>query len=329
MRLPPPIQIFLPVRDVRGYRFYLHAIKQMAIIQVSEGAFKMRHFLTLAVLNGIAVAQIASIDPKVAPDPGDPPVSKLEVSATPLPDVPPTPQGKSTVIGGAIREVDAVRDQVTLNVFGGKTLKILFDERTQVYRDGKRAQLRDLRAGEHVSVETMLDGTTVFARSVHMLSQSPQGECQGQVVRYDRGSGELLVRDLLTPDPIRLRVSSGTPIFREGQESSSGDLTAGMLIAAQFQADGSGQNVARKISVLATPGRAFVFTGNVVFLDLRSGRLVLVDPRDGKRYEISFDPATSIVSRDVREGTGVSVTASFDGTRYTAQSVAVNQAPGR
>ena len=289
----------------------------------------MRRFLVLAFLNGIAVAQIASIDPKAALNPGDPPVSKLEASSTPFHDLPPVPQGKSTVVGGAIRDVDAVRDQFTLNIFGGKTMKVLFDERTEVYRDGKRTQLRDLRVGEHVSVETMLDGTAVFARSVRMLSQLPEGECQGQVLRYDRSRGELLVRDMLTPDPIRLHVSSATPILREGQPTSNGDLTAGTLIAASFQADGSGKNVARKISVLATPGGAFVFTGNVVFLDLRSGRIVLVDPRDSKRYEISFDPTRLTLSREVREGAIVSVTASFDGTRYSAQTVTVNRVVGK
>src|SRR5689334_10986960 len=177
----------------------------------------MRRFLILTILNGVAVAQIASLNPKPGMDPANPPVSKLEASSTPLPDLPPIPVGKSTVIGGAIRNIDAVRDQITLNVFGGKTMKVLFDERTQVYRDGRKTHLQDLRVGEHVSLETMLDGTTVFARSVHMLSQLPEGDCQGQVLKYDRSSGELLVRDMLTPDPIKLHVASGTPIVRQGQ----------------------------------------------------------------------------------------------------------------
>jgi len=45
-------------------------------------------------------------------------------------NLPPIPTGKSTVIGGEIRSVDPVRDQVTLKVFGGNdTMKVLFDER--------------------------------------------------------------------------------------------------------------------------------------------------------------------------------------------------------
>ena len=90
-----------------------------------------------------------------------------------------------------ISSVDPVTDPLTLKVFGGKRMKILFDERTQVYRDGAKTSLRDLHANDRASVETMLDGTTVFARSIHMLSQAPEGECQGQVLNYDPGTGEL------------------------------------------------------------------------------------------------------------------------------------------
>ena len=290
----------------------------------------MGRFLTILILSGVAFAQLSSpagSQPKQ--DLVGPPVTKAETALNGSPDLPPAPRGKSTVIGGAIREVDGVRDQLILNVFGGRTMKVLFDERTQVYRDGLRAPLRDLHVGDHVSVETVLDGTAVFARSIHMLSQLPEGECRGQVLKYDRSKGELVVRDLLSPEPIKLRVSSSTTIVRAGQESSSGDLSTGTLISIHFQADRSGQNVAQEIAVLATPGSAFVFSGNVVFLDLHSGLLVLVDPRDDKRYEISFDPARFAVGRDVHEGTGVTVTADFEGTRYSARSIVTNPAPAQ
>ncbi len=285
----------------------------------------MGRFLFVAILSGVALAQSSSsVDSKAAADPNDRLASKLEGPSVFLPDVPDVPKGKSSVIGGAIRNVDGVRDQLTLNVFGARTMKILFDERTQVYRDGLKASLRDLRAGDHVSVETMLDGTTIFARSIHMLSQLPEGECQGQVLSYDPGDGELLVRDSLSPAPIKLHVSSATRISHQGRESSSADLSPGTLISADFQADNAGKNVARSIAVLATPGSTFVFTGSVVFLDLHAGQLALLDPRDNKRYEISFDPDRFAISRDVHEGSDVTVTANFDGTRYSARAVTVN-----
>ena len=285
----------------------------------------MRHLLIVTILGGVAFAQQpAGVQANTTHEAGAQLASNLEAPAVFLPDLPAMPRGKSTVIGGSIRNVDGVRDQLTLNIFGGRSMKVLYDARTQVYRDGQKVALRDLRKGEHVSVETMLDGTTVFARSIHMLSKMPEGESQGQVVSYDRSTGELEVRDSLSPEPIKLHISPSTQIVRQGQESTGGDLVAGTLITIQFQADNSGKNVASKIAVLATPGSAFVFTGKVVFLDLHTGVLALVDPRDDKRYEISFDPGHFPISRDVHEGSTVSVTANFDGVRYSASALTVN-----
>ena len=286
-------------------------------------------FLVPAIFSGLAFAQVPAGGSIPAHDLADPPATadqpttKVEGSPTSSSDLPPMPRGKSTVIGGSIRQVDGVRDQLTLNIFGGRPMKVFFDERTQVYRDGIKSSLRDLHTGDHVSVETMLDGTTVFARSIHMLSQLPEGDCQGQVLQYDRSKGELTLRDSLSPDEIKLRVPPGTAIVRKVEEGTTTDLIRGALISVDFQADGSGQNVARKITVLATPGSTFVFSGNVVFLDLHSGLLALVDPRDEKRYEISFDPKVPI-SREVHEGADVTVTANFDGSRYSAKVVTVN-----
>src|ERR1700733_10992458 len=153
----------------------------------------MGRFLLVAILSGVAFAQSApSMDSKLAEDTGDQLASKLEGPSVVLPDLLAIPKGKSTVTGGAIRSVEDVRDQLMLNIFGARTRKVLFEERPRVYRDGLKGSLRDLRAGDHVSVETMLDGTTIFARSIHMLSQLPEGECQGQGVGYNRAKGELM-----------------------------------------------------------------------------------------------------------------------------------------
>jgi hypothetical protein len=209
-------------------------------------------------------------------------------------------------------------------------MRILFDERTQVYRDGMHVSLHDLQNGEHVSLETVLDGTTIFARSIHMLTQLAEGECQGQVLNYTSDTGELIVRDVLSREPIKLRVLADATIVREGQAASSAaNLGPGTLVAVKFHPDNSGHGVATRIAILAAPGTAFVFSGNVAFLDMHSGLLILVDPRDNKRYEISFDPARSPVSRNVHEGTDVSVTADFDGTHYSARAVTMNTVSGK
>jgi Domain of unknown function (DUF5666) len=239
------------------------------------------------------------------------------------------PQGKSTVIGGTISSVDPVTDQLTLNVFGGRRMKILFDERTEVYRDGAKTSLRDLHANDRASVETMLDGTTVFARSIHMLSRSPEGECQGQVLSYDQGSSVLTLSESLSRDSIQLHVPAGTAIVREGQTASASgqaglsDLVKGTLISAKFQSDNKGQGVASRIAILAIPGETLSFSGNVSFLDLHANQFVVANASNDQSYKISFDPAAFPETRNLREGTGVKVTAEFDGSRYVARAITI------
>jgi hypothetical protein len=291
----------------------------------------MGRFLAVAILSGVALAQSSSsAGSRLAQDQGAQPASRLEKALGGPAGLPPMPRGKSTVIGGAIGTVDRVRDQFTLNVFGGRALKVLFDQRTQVYRDGLKSALTDLRAGDHVSVETVLDGTAVFARSIHLLSGAPEGECQGQVMNYDPTDRELTVRDSLSHQSVQLRVPAGTAMIRQGQAASasagagSPDLATGTLISVKFQSDNKGHGVASQIAILATSGTAFVFVGNVAFLDLHSGLLVLVDPRDDKRYDVFFDSARFPMSRDIHEGADVTLTADFEASRYVARALTIN-----
>jgi Domain of unknown function (DUF5666) len=240
------------------------------------------------------------------------------------------PPGKSTVIGGIISDVDPVTDQLTLKVFGGKRMKVLFDERTQVYRDGTKTSLRDLHANDRASVETMLDGTTVFARSIRMLSQSPEGEYRGQVVSYDPGIGQLVLSESLSRDTIQLHVSGGTTVVREGQATSASgraglsDLVKGTLITATFQADNKGQGVASRIAILAIPGEELSFSGTVSFLDLHANQFVVAVAGNDQSYRISFDPAAFPATRNLHEGANVKVTAEFDGSRYVARTITID-----
>jgi hypothetical protein len=277
----------------------------------------MRRFLIPVLLSTLATPWIfASVEGERGPGAPPPPVNAAAatsatdpstVTGVPsfLPPLPAMPNGKSTVIGGVIRSVDPVRDQMTLGVYGGgKPLKILFDERTQFYRDGVKTPLDDMRPDDHASVETLLDGDNVFAVSVHMLSRSPMGECQGQVLAFDPRNGEVTVRNMLSGQPIKLRVEPRTTIARMGQPESY---------------DGVG--IADAISILATPGSGFYFSGNVTYLDLHAGILALTDPRDQSNYTIAFDPARFPASRQLHEGSRVGVDASFDGRHYVANKL--------
>jgi hypothetical protein len=240
-----------------------------------------------------------------------------------LPALAPEPPGKTTLLGGVIGNLDRVLDQMTLYPFGGRRVKVLFDERTKVYRQEEPASQRDLANGQRVHVETVLDGTAIFARSIRILPSAAQGESHGQVVSYDRSSRELVVRDVLSPEPVKFHLAPGASIVRQGQDAST-QLTPGALVSVEFQPDRAGNSVAHRVAILATPGTGFTFLGKVAYLDLHAGTLVLVDPRDNKRYELSFNPGGRW-STTLREGAEVTVTADFDGVRYTAKSITVNQ----
>jgi hypothetical protein len=284
---------------------------------------KMSLILTIFLAGGLAWTQQPAADTKPEAD------APAHARDGAQPNLLALPPGKVTVMGGTVDRVDLINDQFTLRVFGAKPVKILFDERTRVYRDGKKTTVAGLRANERASVETMLDGTTVFARSIHMLSTSPQGECQGQVVSFDAGTRELTVSEVLSREPIKLMVPAGTAFVRQGQaESGSGtasasDLMKGTLVSATFTADNKGQGVASKIAILAMPGSQITFAGNVTYLNLRTKELALLDAQDQQSYKIFFDPALFPDARDLRVGSRVKVTAEFDGAHYVAKALAI------
>jgi hypothetical protein len=305
----------------------------------------MRRLLIPVLLGSLAFTpwSFANSDPEHGPGTPPPPAPNAAVSAVDgadlgttssaasfLPPLPKTPLGKTTVIGGMIRNVDPVRDQLTLGIYGGgKPIKILFDERTQFFRDGVKTPLDDMRPEDHASVETILDGENVFAVSVHMLSHSPQGECEGQVLAFDPRDGEVTVRNTLSGEPIKLRVEPRTTIARMGQPAfastvtGTSDLMRGALITVKFEGDNKGGGVADAIAILATPGSGFYFSGSVTYLDLHAGLMALTDPRDEKSYTVAFDPARFPMSHDLHEGSRISVTASFDGKHYVASKLDV------
>lgn len=279
-----------------------------------------------------AVMMLSSVAMAQSSFQGNPPTTEMTTagSAVIAPSgLPALPKGKSTVIGGEIGKVDPVRDQLLLNVFGGGPhLKLLYDERTQAYRNGQKISVLQLHPEEHASVETTLDGTKVFALRIHILSQMPEGECRGQVVSYNPQTGELKVNEGLSEEPITLHVPSGTPIGRVGQKTFSAqqtglsDLSRGALVDVQFQSS-KGHGVATRVNILAVPGSAFVFSGNLSFLDAHAGRLVIVDPNNNESYQVFFDSSRFPVSSQLHEGSRVRVTTSFDGTKYVASDIMI------
>jgi cold shock CspA family protein len=287
----------------------------------------LRYSLILLIFSGLAAAQTPTLTAKA-----DPPAGPLrdvvpDTAASVLPPLPALPDGRTTVIGGVIRSVDPVLDEMTVKVFGGQPIKMFFDERTHVYLDGKKMSLEDLRANDRASVETVLDGNDVFAVSIHMLSQTPSGQSQGQVLAFDRSTGELTLRDGVSEQPVTVEVQPGTAISRSGQAhftSASGgadDLVPGALVTVTFAPDNKGQGLAQQISILATPGSTFTFVGTVSFLNLSAQYMAVTDPRDDKTYKVYFDMTAMPDTRTMHEGQKVMVEARFDGQRYVASAI--------
>jgi hypothetical protein len=292
----------------------------------------MKRLLALFLVSGAAFAQAPSPSGSMAVIGANTDVA----TSNPAPDsdglwldLLPQAKGKTTLLGGTIRNLDYVRDKVTIRVFGGQDVVVLFDDRTRFYRDGLATSARELQTGVRVYVDTAMAGSDIFARNVRILTQTANGESNGQIESYDPKSGELLVRDMLAAEPVKFQLAPNASILRDGHSATNADLHPGSLISLKFGPSAKGPGVVREISILAEPGGQFVFAGRVTHLDVHTGLLVVVDPRDSKSYDIHFDPSIGGIEGRLREGVDVTVTTSFDGANYTANSIVVNPAPAK
>lgn len=270
----------------------------------------------------------STTDSSIQPLPAEAPDTDANIVADPaslLPDMPRLPNAKATLIGGTVERLDRVRDRITVHVFGGGRMTVLFDPRTRVYQGTTEATIADLREGERVYLDTILDGNTVFARLIRVKTVQAQGESQGVVLKYRADRGELTLRDAISPTPVQVRLDSSTQFVQGGRTVPASTLLAGSLVAIKFNSSGNGHDVAREISILALPGTRYTFAGEVMHVDLRTGLLVINSSSDGKTYEIYLDPSAS-PDDNLHIGAMVTVVADFEGPRYRARSVTINTA---
>jgi hypothetical protein len=265
---------------------------------------------------------VKHVQPSAPDAPTDSDTDTVADPASLLPDVPPVPRTNATLIGGTIERLDRVRDQMAVSVFGGGRMIVLFDPRTRIYRGAEEATMADLRDGERVSIDTILDGSTVFARVIRLKTTQAQGETQGIVLKVRADRGELTIRDAISPTPIRVRIDSTTQWLQGGRAVSAGTLAAGSLVAIQFSSDGNGRDLARQVSILALPGDQYTFAGEIANLDLRTGLLVLKSSTDRKTYEIYLDPSAA-PDDNLHIGSVVTVVANFQGSRYVARNLMI------
>ncbi len=304
---------------------------QIVMVQVISGGLLLARDAQGAISQNQAVAssQPAANSPSLVPSTAKPiddadenPGPALDPASL-IPDLPALRPQNASLIGGTIDKLDRVRDQFVVQIFGGGKMKISYDPRTHIYQDGTSVAASDLRKGDRVYVDTILDGSQVFARNIRVKTGAAAGASQGVVLSYRSDKGELVLRDLLSPEPLRIRVTSETHIVDDGHPASVADLGQGTLVAVQFGSEKDGHPFARELSVLAAPGSNFTFGGQVAALDLSVGLMVVNSSTDHKTYEIYLDPSIQL-NDSLRPGSNVTAVAKYDGSRYVARSVTVD-----
>lgn len=238
-----------------------------------------------------------------------------------LPDLPKLNQANATLIGGTIEKLDRLRDEITLSIFGGGRMKVRFDPRTQIYYGNHQATTADLHDGQRIHVDTVLEGKMVFASSIRISSATAVGENQGIILSYTPALEELLVRDGISPTPMRIHLTPSTRLTLGAQPVPASSLSPGSLVAIKFSFQGD-KETAQDISILAVPGARYTFTGQVTHLDLSTGLLVLSSMTDHRPYEIYLDP-TLVPDGNVQSGALVTVVATFANSRYLARAISL------
>ena len=236
----------------------------------------------------------------------------------PLLDLPPLPPAQVTLIGGTVTTLNEVMNQMAFLPFGTKKeMRVHFDTRTRFFRDGAPISEREIKQGQRVYLDTMLNGDRVFAKTIWIRSAVDEGSSHGQIVSVDSAHNALTVRDELSDQAIKLQLSPSAVVRRGTQQVTLSDLTPGALVGVTF----GGQRDVREIDLLATPGSVFTFAGQVTYLDLSRKLIAIANRSDGKNYDIYMEAIAPNVLRQLREGVNVNVSAVFDGTQYAARTV--------
>lgn len=247
--------------------------------------------------------------------------SKKTADTDPIMGVPALPKGKTSMIGGTVSKIDGIHNKLKVKIFGkGGQWDLAFDERTHFYRDGAETTFENVKKGDRVYVDTMLDGHRILARNVRVVNNIGPADARGQVTSF--GDGRMEIRDDLSSRPVHFQVTNNTQVQRDGHAASLADVREGSLITVQFLPEKENRGVAKTITVLAAPGENFNFAGKVTHLDLRAGLIAVENRTDSKTYDITFDREHKLPS-NLMVGSDVKVAAIFDGKQYKASQIDV------
>ena len=239
----------------------------------------------------------------------------------PLLDLPPLPPSKLSLIGGTVIKYDPVMDRISLRPFGEKRqMLIQFDVRTHLYQGGQPAAQQDIKPGERIYAETMLDGTKIFAKTIRIAGTAASGTMHGQIEEFDPASNLLTLRDELSQQPVHLRIPPNVTVRKNGGAGSTADLQPGSLVSVAFASQQAGATV-NEITLLAQPGSTFSFYGKITYLDLSRKLIAVSNQSDGKTYELQLASVPRSMTQKLREGALVEISAVFDGKNYITRSL--------
>ena len=273
--------------------------------------------------------------PPIEPQVAHPKTDILDSSATggalatdghdPILDPPPLPKTTTTLLGGTISGVDRMRNKLSIKIFGGNTWTVNFDERTHIFHNGAETTQLALKKGERVYVDTQLDNNQhdIFARNIRVGVVTLPADADGQIVDVDFRHREVMLRDVINSVPVRFGVNDETRISNGQNPVTLEEVQPGALVHVRFAPENPNRGLAREIDILARPGANFTFAGRVTFLDVHRGIMAVQNLSDDKNYEIRFTSTGTVDRASLNVGIEVRVVATFEGSRYTAQSVVI------
>lgn len=313
----------LVVTDILGDEI---SIEKLAIMVIFPKRLRRFCFASALALLGLSIADVAqSASPLLtAAEPAAP--TKAPAAARedydPLLDPPPLPHNRVTLMGGTVTNVNEIQNRITVKPFGGKQrLRLDFDMRTHIFLDGQAGSGRDLKVGERVYLDTMLNGSQVFAKSIWIRSGFGNGNARGQILDYDDRANILTLRDEIASQPVHFHLDSATVIHNGNQTGSLANLKPGSLVEVSFDSGQGRSGVIRELSLLATPGSSFTFLGTVTYIDLPQKLISVANQNDGKNYDIYVESLPPSILQSLHEGSEAAVSALFDGRRYLARKV--------
>jgi hypothetical protein len=156
-----------------------------------------------------------------APAPNAPPSVRRSGDYDPLLDLPPLKPKEVTLIGGVVISMDEVMNRMVLQPFGTKQkLRVHFDTRTHFYLEGKEITEREVKLGQRVYLDSMLNGDRVFARSIWIRTSAESGVGRGQIMDFDPGHKVVTVRDELSNQPVRMQLTPTTTVRKGSRQGS-------------------------------------------------------------------------------------------------------------